>query len=71
MAPMATTLFFLPTSFRMVLAMVSAAPVFSRMVPMMVPHRMTMPMLVMMPPKPFLMVPTMSAGVSRPAVPGW
>ena len=54
MAPMATTLFFSPTSFRMALAMVRAAPVFSRMVPMMVPHRMTMPMLVMMLPKPLL-----------------
>lgn len=61
---MATTLLFLPTSFRMAFAMVSAAPVFSRMVPMMVPQRITMPMLVIMSPKPLLTLFTTLAGVS-------
>ena len=36
--------------------MTSAAPVFSRMVPMIVPATMTMPMLERMPPNPFLTV---------------
>ena len=54
MAPIATTLFFFPTTLRMALAMVRAAPVFSRMVPMMVPQRITIPMLVIMDPKPEL-----------------
>ena len=40
---MVRTLFFFPTILRMVLAMVRAAPVFSRMVPMMVPARITIP----------------------------
>ena len=45
-------------------AIVSAAPVFSRIVPMMVPHRMTIPMLVMMLPKPLFTVLTTFSGVS-------
>ena len=51
---MATTLFFLPTTFKIAFAIVRAAPVFSRIVPMIVPQRITIPMLVMMEPKPEL-----------------
>ena len=63
--PWRLTLLFLPTSFRMAFAMVSAAPVFSRMVPMMVPQRITMPMLVIMSPKPLLTLFTTLAGSAQ------
>lgn len=61
---MVSTLRLLPTIPRMVLAMVRAAPVFSRIVPMMVPHRITIPMFPMMLPNPFFtMTMTFSDGI--------
>ena len=63
---MVSTLRLFPTSPRMVLAMVRAAPVFSRMVPMMVPQRMTIPIFPMMLPNPFLMMTmTFSDGIPQ------
>ena len=62
MAPMASTLFFFPTIFKIKFAIVSAAPVFSRIVPIIVPHRITMPILVIMLPKPDFTVLTTSSG---------
>ncbi len=53
----------MPTMFRIAFAMVSAAPVFSRMVPMIVPQRITIPILVMMLPKPPLTSLTTLVGV--------
>ena len=56
----------LPTTPRIVFAMTRAAPVFSKMVPMMVPATMTMPMLDKIPPNPLLTVAmTLSAGMPQ------
>ena len=62
MQPTASTLCCFPTIFRMKFAIVRAAPVFSRIVPIIVPHRMTIPMLVMMLPNPDLTVLTTVTG---------
>ena len=62
MHPTASTLCFLPTIPRMKFAIVRAAPVFSRIVPMMVPQRMTIPILVMMLPNPDFTVLTTVTG---------
>ena len=53
---MVRTLFSFPTIFKIVFAIVSAAPVFSRIVPIMVPARITIPMLARILPKPLLTV---------------
>ena len=50
--PRTTSARLTPTSFRMVIAIRLAAPLFSKKIPMMQPKPMTIPMLVMVPPKP-------------------
>ena len=54
--PRTMSQFLTPTAFRMVSAMHLAAPLFSRKMPMMQPKPMTMPMLVMVLPKPAVTV---------------
>ncbi len=60
---------FFPTMFKIVLAIVSAAPVFSRMVPMIVPAMMTIPILPRIPPKPAVIVVTRESTGSPPSRP--
>ena len=50
--PRTTSQFLTPTSFRMVSAILFAAPDFSRKIPMIQPKPMTTPMEAMVPPKP-------------------
>ena len=54
--PRTMSQFFTPTALRMVSAMHLAAPLFSRKIPMMQPKPITMPMLVIVPPKPAVTV---------------
>ena len=63
---MAQIMFFSPTRPTAHLVMRTAAPVFSRMVPMVQPRKMMMATLLIVPEKPLLMVPSMSCqGVPR------
>ena len=52
---MANGEFFFPTSFSMVRAITTAAPVFSNIAPIIVPATITIPMLVRVLPKPLAM----------------
>ena len=58
---MAQIMFFSPTSLMAHLVIRTAAPVFSRTVPMVHPRKMTIATLLMVPEKPLFMVPSISA----------
>ena len=60
---------FSPTHLSTASAMVSAAPVFSRKTPIIVPAMMTMPIRSAVPPKPFMMVLLTSTGLMPAARP--
>lgn len=69
--PIVNTLLSFPTSFKIVCAIVNAAPVFSKIVPIIVPAKITIPIFARILPNPFFTVLiTSSAGIphTRPTI---